>query len=186
MFVLVTKFKSYIFFLVIIIIHSCSNDPELVKEFIATPNSPVEIIKGAEMLHTENGALKIKIIATTVKRFKEIQPQLVFSNGLKVIFYNDSASVRSVLIAVNAEVDEMNNIMIASDNVVLTSSEGNKLETQELIWDEKKNKIYTDKKVVITTGKEVIEGEGFESNRDFSEYSISKIHGTFNLETPTK
>ena len=36
-------------------------------------------------------------------------------------------------------------------------------------------------KVVITTKKEVIEGEGFESNPDFSQYLISKIHGTFNF-----
>ena len=174
-----------LFFLLSIILYSCSNDPELVKEFISTENLPIEKIEGAEMLHTENGVLKVKIIATTIKRFKDIHPQLVFSNGFEVIFYNDSGSVKSVLIAANAEVDEINNIMTASDNVVLKSSEGKKLETEELIWDEKKNKIYTDKKVIITTGKEVIVGEGFESNSNFSEYSISKIQGTFNFETPT-
>ena len=73
--------------------------------------------------------------------------------------------------------------MTAKDNVVLTSENGKRLETEELIWDEKKNKIYTDRKVKITTGKEVIEGEGFSSNPDFTEYTISKIHGTFNFET---
>lgn len=168
------------------ILFSCSNDPELVKEFIETENFPIEKIEGAEMLHTENGVLKVKILATTIKRFKDIRPQLVFSNGLEVIFYNDSGLVKSILIATNAEVDELNNIMTASENVLLTSSEGKKLETEELIWDEKKNKIYTEKKVIITTGKEVIEGEGFESNPDFSEYSISKIHGTFNFEASTE
>ena len=71
-------------------------------------------------------------------------------------------------------------------NVILTNIAGKKLESEELIWDEKNNKIYTDKKVKITTLKEVIEGEGFVSNPDFSEYSISKIHGTFNFETPNK
>jgi LPS export ABC transporter protein LptC len=173
------------FFLLSVIFYSCSNDPELVKEFIATENLPIEKIEGAEMLHTEKGVLKVKIIATTIKRFKDIRPQLVFSNGLEVIFYNDSGLVKSVLTATNAEVDEINNIMTASENVVLMSSEGKKLETEELIWDENKNKIYTDKKVVVTTGKEVIEGEDFETNPDFSEYSISKIQGTFNFENTT-
>ena len=174
-----------LFFLLSIVLYSCSNDPEAVKEFIETENLPIEKIEGSEILHTENGTLKVKIIATTIKRFKDIQPQLLFSNGFKVIFYNDSGSVQSVLKATNAEVDEINNIMIASGSVVLTSSEGKKMETEELIWNENKNKIYTDRKVVITTGKEVIEGEGFESNPDFSQYLISKIHGTFNFETPT-
>ena len=174
-----------LFFLLGIVLYSCSNDPEAVKEFITTENLLIEKIEDAEMLHTENGVLKVKIIATTIKRFKDIQPQLVLSNGLEVIFYNDSGLVRSVLKAANAKVDEINNIMIASESVVLTSSEGKKMETEELIWNENKNKIYTDRKVVITTGKEVIEGEGFESNPDFSQYLISKIHGTFNFETST-
>ena len=78
-----------LFFLLSIFLYSCSNDPEEVKEFIATENLPIEKIEGAEMLHTENGVLKVKIIATTIKRFQDIQPQLVFSNGLEVIFYND-------------------------------------------------------------------------------------------------
>ena len=60
------------------------------------------------------------------------------------------------------------------------------MESEELIWDEKNNKIYTYKKVKITTGKEVIEGEGFVSNPDFTQYSISKIHGSFNFETPNE
>ena len=171
-----------LFFLLSIVLCSCSNNSELVKEFIAIENLLIEEIEGAEMLHTEKGVLKVKIIATTIKRFKNMHPQLVFSNGLEVIFYNDSGGVESVLKAQSAEVNEINNVMTALDNVILTSSSGKKLETEELIWDEKKNKIYTDKNVVITTGKEVIEGDGFESNPDFSEYSISKIHGTFDFK----
>ncbi len=167
-----------------ILFYSCSNDPELVKEFIETENLPIERIKRAKMLHTENGVLKVKLIANTIKRFKDTQPGLVFSNGLEVIFYNDSGLVESVLKAEDAKVDEVNNIMTAFHSVILTSAEGEELKTEELIWDEKKNKIYTDKKVTIQTGKEVIKGQGFESNPNFSEYSISKIQGTFNFETP--
>jgi LPS export ABC transporter protein LptC len=76
--------------------------------------------------------------------------------------------------------------MLAQNNVVLTSSQEYKeLETEELIWDEKKDKIYTDKKVKITTNKKIVYGEGFISNLDFSQYSIAKIRGTFDFETET-
>jgi len=181
---LVTRFITYVitsslfFFLLL----SCSNDPEDVKAFFIQDNLLIEKIDEAEMLHTENGFLKVKIVAANIERFKDSQPQLVFSNGIKVVFYNDTGSVVSVLTAFNAYVDENSKIMTATDSVVLTSYEGKKLETEELIWDENKNKIHTDKKVLITTNKEVVEGEGFESNLDFSKYSISKIQGTFNFE----
>ena len=68
------------------------------------------------------------------------------------------------------------NIMIVSENVVLESND-NKLETEELVWDQYTDKIYTNLNVKITTSNEVIFGEGFISNPDFTEYSISKIHG---------
>ena len=168
----------YFFFLLL----SCSNDTEEVKVFFAQDNLLIEKIEEAEMLHTENGFLKVKIMAANIERYKDSQPQLVFSNGIKVVFYNDTGSVVSVLTAFNAYVDENSKIMTATDSVVLTSYEGKKIETEELIWDENKNKIYTEKKVLITTKKEMIEGEGFESNPDFSKYSISKIQGTFNFE----
>ena len=81
--------------------------------------------------------------------------------------------------AKNAEINETTNIMTAFDKVVLNSVNGKKLETEELIWDDKKNLIYTNKRVIITTDKEVIHGTGFESNPDFTKYTITKIHGTF-------
>ena len=175
----------FLFFLVLIFV-SCSNDPKLVQEFVSSEVLPIEKIEGAEMLHTENGKLKVKIVATTIERFNNQEPQLVFSNHLVVYFYNDSALVQSTLQAEYAEINDEKKLMIAKENVILTNIAGKKLESEELIWDEKNNKIYTDKKVKITTVKEVIEGEGFVSNPDFSEYSISKIHGTFNFETPNK
>tara|TARA_B100000768_G_scaffold107019_1_gene99315 strand:+ start:599 stop:1132 length:534 start_codon:yes stop_codon:yes gene_type:complete len=175
----------FLFFLVLIFV-SCSNDPKLVQEFVSSEVLPIEKIEGAEMLHTENGKLKVKIVATTIERFNNQQPQLVFSNHLVVYFYNDSALVQSTLKAEYAEINDEKKLMSAKENVILTNIAGKKLESEELIWDEKNNKIYTDKKVKITTGKEVIEGEGFVSSPDFTEYSISKIHGTFNFETPNE
>lgn len=174
------------YLILIFLFISCSNDPELVSEFIIQKDLPIEEIEGAEMLHTQNGSLSVKVIATTIQRFEDIRQQLVFSNGVKVIFYNDSGSIKSILEAEDAIVDQASSLMTASNNIILTSSEGKKLETSELIWDEQKNKIYTDKKVIITTEKELIEGSGFESNSDFSEYTISKIYGTFRFESITE
>ena len=170
-------------FLISLVLFSCSNDPEVVKEFIASNGLPVERLKEAEIMHTEMGFLKVKIISSTIERYQNKQPQLIFSNGIKVIFYNDTAAVQSILEAENAKIDEQKKIMTASNNVILTSYDGKRLATEQLIWDEKGNKIYTDKKVVITTGKEVVEGQGFVSNPDFTEYSISRIHGTVDFET---
>ena len=171
--------RVILFFLVFL---SCANDPKVVQEFVSGKELPIEQIKEAELIQTENGNIKVKIVANTIKRFQNSQPELIFSNNLVVTFYNDSSKVQSILKAENASIDEQKKIMIASNNVILKSND-KKLETEELVWNEVSNKIYTNKKVKITTGKEVIFGEGFTSNPDFTEYSIIKIHGSLNFDS---
>ena len=175
--------RLFLFFLVVLI--SCTNDPKLVQEFVSDKQQPIEQIKGAELLHTENGKVKVRVVANRIERFQDTQPALIFSDHLEVYFYNDSSQLQSTLMADYASIDEEKKIMLAQNNVILISSDDKKLETDELIWDEKKNKIYTDKKVKITTGKEVVYGEGFTSTPDFKQYSITKIHGTFDFATQT-
>ena len=175
--------RLFLFFLVVLI--SCTNDPKLVQEFVSDKQQPIEQIKGAELLHTENGKVKVKLLANRIERFQEIQPALIFPDHLEVYFYNDSSQLQSTLMADYASIDEEKKIMLAQNNVILISSDNKKVETTELVWDENKNKIYTDKKVKITTGKEVIYGEGFTSTPDFKQYSITKIHGTFDFATQT-
>ena len=174
-----------LFLLFIFIITSCTNDPKLVQDFVRDKKQPVEQIKGALLLHTEKGKVKVKVIANNIERFQEIQPSLIFSNYLEVHFYNDSSQLQSTLKADDASIDEETKIMLAKNNVILISFDDKKLETDELLWDENRNKIYTDKKVKITTGKEVIFGEGFTSTPDFKQYSITKINGTFDFATQT-
>ena len=174
-----------LFLIFLILMNSCTNDPKLVQEFISDKQQPIEHIKGAQLLHTENGKVKVRVLANSIERFQDIQPALIFTNQLEVYFYNDSSQLQSTLIADYASIDEEKKIMLAKNNVILISIDDKKLETDELVWDEKKNKIYTDKKVKITTGKEVVFGEGFTSTTDFKEYSITKVHGTFDFTTQT-
>ena len=174
--------RIILFFLVFL---SCTNDPKVVQEFVSGKELPIERIKEAELIQTENGNIKVKIVSGTINRFQNSQPELMFSNNLIVTFYTDSSKVQSILKAEDATIDEQKKIMTASNNVVLESDD-KKLETEELVWDEVSNKIYTDKKVKITTGKEVIFGEGFTSNPDFTEYSIVKIHGSLSFDSEEK
>ena len=172
----------YLFF----VFFSCSNTAESIKEFISLENLPIETIINAEILHSEKGKVKVKIIAGKIERYLNTQPQLLFIDGINITFYDDSANVKSTLIAERAEIDEVKKIMTASKNVLLISSNNKKLETEILYWDEKRNRIYTDNQVFITTNKETIVGDGFISNPDFTEYSISNISGIINLETATE
>ena len=121
-----------------IVLVACANDPKLVQNFVSDKEQPIEEIKGAELLHTENGKIKIRIMANKIERFQHQQPELFFSKKMEVYFYNTSSNLQSILQANSASIDEGQKIMLAQNNVVLISQDDKKLETEELIWDEKK------------------------------------------------
>jgi len=160
---------------------SCSNDPEVVKTFINTKELPLETIKEAELLYTEDGKLKVKILAEQIERYTEPESHIYFSEGIVVYFYNDSSKVSSKLTAQEAYNDEEKEKMIAKINVELINESGEKLNTEELIWDEKSQLIYTEESVQISNKKEVIFGEGFESKPDFTFYKIKNVRGSINI-----
>ena len=67
-------------------------------------------------------------------------------------------------------------------NVEVVNVNGEKLNTEHLIWDEQKKKIISDDFVKITTAKEIIMGKGLEANQDFTQYEIKEVTGTIRVE----
>jgi LPS export ABC transporter protein LptC len=165
----------------IFLFSACSNDPKIVETFVSSKNLPSETIKEAELIYTEKGKVKVKIIAKKIERYTATSI-INFSEGIVVHFYNDSAIITSTLTAQEASIDEKKEQMMAQVNVELVNQKQEKLNTEQLIWDEKSNLIFTEKLVKITTKDEIIFGEGFESTPDFSSYKITNVRGSINIK----
>lgn len=163
------------------LLSSCSNDPKEVETFVSSEDMPLEVMKEAELIYTEQGKIKVKIMAEKIERFLNQNPSFYFSNGVLVNFYNDSANIISTLTAEEAFIDDKNQQMMAKTNVELINKKEEKLNTEQLIWDEKSNLIFTKESVSISTKEEVIFGDGFESAPDFSSYKITNVRGSINI-----
>ena len=164
-----------------VLLASCSNEPKIVETFVSRDKLPLETIKQAELLYTEKGKVKVKILAQKIERFTKPNPTIDFSEGIVVYFYNDSLIITSTLTADQAIIDEKKEQMMAQINVELVNQKQEKLNTEQLIWDEKANLIFTEKTVRISSKEEVIFGEGFESTPDFSSYKITNVRGSINI-----
>ena len=171
---------NYFSFFILILFISCENNTNDIQAFIQK-ELPVELIDDAELIHTEFGKIKVKISAKKIERFTNSKPRLVFTDSVWVIFFDANFDTISNLKANKALIIEAENLMHVSDNVVLISSNGNKLETNKLSWDEKKEKIYTKENVIIYTNKEVVNAQGFISDPDFLKYSLHKVNGVLSF-----
>jgi LPS export ABC transporter protein LptC len=169
--------------LALLMLSGCKNDLDEVKLVTTRANVNIEEGKGVIIQYSDHGKTKIKADAKTVTRFNTEKPYMEFADGIKVSFYSADGQVSTTMVADYASVVESSNIMTARKNVEVINAKGEKLNTEELIWDEQKKILYSNAFVKITTADEIIYGNGMEANEDFTDYVIKKITGKVKVKT---
>lgn len=143
----------------------------------------VEVGRDVEILYSDSAIVRVRVTAPTLLNYTDRDnPRQEFPDGIKVEFLTPDLHVRSVLTSKFAVRRQEKGIVVARDSVVLTTVEQERLETEELIWDEKTEKISTEKFVKITKPGEVIYGFGLDANQDFSYWKITVPKGTIKAE----
>ena len=172
-----------IFFLAIFFLSACENDLEEIKS-VATPEElKYETMKNVELLYSDSAIIRVKVMGDKMFRYLDINtPKQEFPEGIKVDFFDPSGRTQSELTAKYALRFEKKNEINVRDSVVWKSKKMEKLETEELIWDEKLNKVYTKKFVKITRPGEIVYGYGFEANQDFTRWEIHAVTGRIKMD----
>ena len=170
-------------FLALCLLSGCKNDLDEARLVSSRANVNIEQGKGVIINYSDHGKTKIKAEAKTVTRFNTDKPYLEFSDGIKVSFYSADGQVSTTMIADYASAVESSNVMTARKNVEVINAKGEKLNTEELIWDEQKKVLYSNAFVKISTADEIIYGNGMQANEDFSDYVIKKITGKVKVKT---
>jgi LPS export ABC transporter protein LptC len=179
--------KSLLFFgclLAAFSFSSCENDLEKVNLLTKKKNLPVESGTQMTIIYSDSGLVKAKIQAPVLERYAGKENYMLMPRGVKMEFFNGDENVSSTLTSKYAKVMEYpdNKILEAKNDVVVINENGEKLNTEQLFWDQKEQKITSNTFVKITRKTEIIMGDGLESNQDFTRYKIKKIRGTLQVK----
>jgi len=175
----------YIFIIVFFagLLASCQSDLETIEEVTRQDDSPVESLFDVEVVYSDHGNIRMILNAPRMDRFEADDAYLELPEGLYVVFYdtlmNETSSMQAKY-AINYEDEE---VIIARDDVVVVNEAGERLNTEELIWNQKEESIRSDKFVKVTTEDEVTYGTGFEADERFDHWRILRPHGTFRVDT---
>jgi len=162
---------------------SCNNDMEEVKSFVNTEKLPELYAENIEILRMDSGKIVVKVTAPVLERFsKEKPPYDLFKKGLIAISYKNYPIQDSYIYCKYAKCNTEKNIWEARNDVVVVSSEGDTLRTEQMFWDMNTGEIYSDKSVQITNDKEIVYGVGFEANQKSDHFKAKHIKGIFNIE----
>ena len=172
----------YFFILVCLTaLFSCENDLEKVKLYSKGKTSPQESAKNIKIFYSDSARLEVEITSPLLNRYETENPYVEMPKGFHATFYDDKLEVKSKLQADYGIRFEREQKMEAKKNVSVVNQKGDILNTEHLIWDERKEKLYSKDFVKITTKDEIIYGNGFEANQDFTKYKIFNIKGIITL-----
>jgi LPS export ABC transporter protein LptC len=157
---------------------ACVNDIEEVEELVAQYDAEVETAYDVEILYSDSARVMVRITGPKLLFYLDAKdPRQEFPDFVKVEFFDRQQQVTSTLTAKYGLRYAKRDLVIARDSVVLLSEDGNRLETEELIWSDREDRIYTDHFVVIQRPGEILYGRGFEATEDFTQWRILAPEG---------
>lgn len=163
---------------------SCENNMKTVNRITASDKNLQDVEKNASVFYNDSAKTKFHLTAPRIESYGGPDPYIVFPKGIHIDFYDDSSHINGQLDADYAIRHENSKLMEADNNVSILNNKGERLNTEQLFWDANKEKIYTNKFVRIKTAKQIIYGDGLISNEDFTQYKITNIRGTIQLDNP--
>lgn len=166
---------------------ACENALRREQEIFTQNDVAVEVGRGVEILYSDSARVRVRISGPVLLNFTERDdPRQEFPQGVKVDFLDERQQIKSTLTSKNAIRRQDKGQVTARDSVVLNTARRERLETEELIWDEKTEKIFTDKFVKVTKPGEIIYGFGLEANQDFSYWKITVPKGRIKADQVDK
>ncbi len=162
-----------------ILFTACENDINEVNRLFSRDETQVETATGVELMYSDSAILKLRIVSPKlIRHLDKKDPYQEFPEGLTVEFFStDGLTVTGRMTAKYAERYDNNGKFIVQDSVVWTGSAGERLETEELTWEEENDRVHTTKFVIVRRPDEIIYGHGFESNQKFTQWKIRAIEG---------
>ena len=164
---------------------SCTTKVEEIDAFLENNlNAGREEGTNVRIIYSDSARIKLIVNAPLLERYNEEGNTMdVFPKGILIEFFNNQNHTDSWLKAESAIRESRNKKITARGNVVFYNARNEKLETPELIFDEKDRIVYTDKLVRITQAEkgDTTYGFGFQANQSFTVFEIrKKVQGKLN------
>jgi len=169
-------------FLVFLFFSACKNDIKVINIIGNKNYLPVNSAKNVEIIYSDSAHVQMIVKAPQVDYYEGENPYQEMPKGVEMYFYDTLMQVKSKLTANYAISFEKEKTMEAKNNVVVVNEKNEQLNTEHLVWDEKKAIIFSDKYVKINTGKDILWGVGMESDERFDKWKIKHPKGSISVK----
>lgn len=165
----------------VVLFSGCKEDGKLgVASRIDPQKMPSMSTVNVSTLISDSGITQYKIVSPLWNVYDEVDtPYWNFPKGIYLQKYDRKFNVIASVAADSAKFFRMLNLWKLDGNVELRKEPGELFLTQQLFWDQRRNRLYSDSFIHIETPDRMLEGLGFESNDRLTQYSIRRPTGIF-------
>lgn len=166
---------------------SCESDLKALQQITFQGEVPQTLYTDFEITYSDSGRTVAKVKGDTLKQFSENDrdggnAKEVMHGNVHLWFYDNSGKVSSELTSNKATRTSNDGLMVAEGDVVVFNERGERLNTEELIWDEKTEQIRSFVPVKITKKDQILYGDSLISDQEFLNYEIVNPRGEFIYE----
>lgn len=169
--------------LVIAMLFACKNKLSDIAAIDFNDTIPDISAKNISFTFSDSAIVQIRLSGPIMHAYEGEDGYMVFPEGFMLEFYDSLFNITTTITADYGIHYEEKKLMEARKNVVVTNFEtGERLDTEELIWDQKKELIFSKKFVKITSEDGVLFGDGLEAEQDFSKRRIINPSGEIEVK----
>ncbi len=147
---------------------------------LAIYEGPVNSAQNIHILHSDSAVLRSEI--TAPKQLEFANGDLEFPEGIAIQFFNLKGQLETTMRADKGYFLRDQNLYRGEGNVQVNNlPKDQRLQTEELFWNQAQRKIYTEKFVTIQERQTLFNGTGMEADDGFSSYKLKKVRDSRTL-----
>ena len=164
-----------------ILMAGCREDKRETIAISADPETfPTMRTVNVSTLISDSGYTRYHITAPLWLMFEEArEPHWVFPDGMYMVKFDNDMKENGTFTADTATYFSQKRIWRFDRNVRYRSVDGDRLLTQQLFWDQNKQKVYSDSFIHLERADRTIEGYGFEADQNMRDYTVHRPSGIF-------
>jgi len=166
--------------LTLLILVSCESNFREVQKMGLSEFSPSGEADSINLKYTDSGRIKAILISPKMLEFGMVEfPFTEFPKGIDLTLFD--ANGKKTFVKANYAISHKGTDLIdLQGKVNIYNETGEKLETEQLYFDQKNEWFFTQRKFKFSSPKGVSYGEGIDFSKDFKKVNSQKISGEVN------
>lgn len=172
-----SEYKYMVIALAMTIFFSCQTDFKEVQQLGVLDSGPLSISENINTKYTDSGKLKSHLQSAKMLNFSNRDFGFYeFPIGANLTLYDDSNN-KSNVISDYAIMFDKTQLIDLRGNVVLHTHNNDTLFADQLYYDQERQWLFTNQPVKFRTKDQIINGNGFDSNRNFTNAQVLEVTG---------